>query len=490
MKHLKLVFIALLAIAVHAQTGTYIAGGRTIGGFWDASAATKTKMVKVVAIDPSGSCPDNNAWEWNPTTRRLFACGAGTWYKMADAAGLGGGVSSFATRTGAVVADGTDYASFYPMLSGSYSNPAWIATLAGSKLTGSVALSLLAQTSAITGQVIQWSGSAWVPASASATLQLKDSTGSVVGSPRAALKVSGGLGILPTLGDDGTNITISHAIDPTYVVINSGAQAGTALNCPGSGSAGVQTCNLNPALQTYSANMVVQFIPGTTNSTTQTININSLGARSILTFDGAALGASDLTAARQYAIWYDGTAFRLPKTVSGGGGTKQLWFTFGMNDTNGAKVSATSTNTATAITSSANEVGTVGVSLPVTGTPEARIHFTIPTTLSTISVTPDALLQGSNTGLGTFQVQVAAACVPAGGNRLTPTYSTFTSTTTSISANGLSPASPPTHVITPGGTCSARATVLVRFRRDKTGSGAGIDTAVDSVSLTGVLIEY
>ena len=84
MKHLKLVVIGLLAVALHAQTGTVVAGGRTIMGPWDASAAAKTKMVKGVASDPSGSCADNNTWEWNPTTRRLFACGAGTWYKMAD----------------------------------------------------------------------------------------------------------------------------------------------------------------------------------------------------------------------------------------------------------------------------------------------------------------------------------------------------------------------------------------------------------------------
>jgi hypothetical protein len=45
-------------------------------------------------------------------------------------------VSSVFTRTGAVVAAGTDYASFYPQLTGSYADPAWITSLAYSKLTG------------------------------------------------------------------------------------------------------------------------------------------------------------------------------------------------------------------------------------------------------------------------------------------------------------------------------------------------------------------
>ena len=165
MKHLKLV-TGLLALGLQAQNGTKIAGDRTITGLWDASGSPKTKFVKVVSTDPVGSCvSSDNAWEWNPTTRRLFACAAGTWYKMADAAGLGGGVSSFATRTGAVIADGTDYASFYPTFSGSYANPSWISSLAAAKLSGSgtLPLALLAQTAATVGEVLGWNGSGWVP---------------------------------------------------------------------------------------------------------------------------------------------------------------------------------------------------------------------------------------------------------------------------------------------------------------------------------------
>lgn len=52
-------------------------------------------------------------------------------------AGAGGGaVSSVFTRTGAISALGTDYSSFYPSFSGSYSDPSWITSLAYSKITG------------------------------------------------------------------------------------------------------------------------------------------------------------------------------------------------------------------------------------------------------------------------------------------------------------------------------------------------------------------
>jgi hypothetical protein len=48
-------------------------------------------------------------------------------------------VTSVFTRTGAVVAAAGDYSAFYASLSGSYTNPAWIASLAWSKITGAPA---------------------------------------------------------------------------------------------------------------------------------------------------------------------------------------------------------------------------------------------------------------------------------------------------------------------------------------------------------------
>jgi hypothetical protein len=50
--------------------------------------------------------------------------------------GGGGAVSSVFGRTGAVTAQAGDYNSFYPVLSGSYANPSWIASLPWTKITG------------------------------------------------------------------------------------------------------------------------------------------------------------------------------------------------------------------------------------------------------------------------------------------------------------------------------------------------------------------
>ena len=126
-----------------------------------------------------------------------------------------------------------------------------------------------------------------------------------------------GTGITTTLSDTGTKITIQNAIDSAIVLTRATAQSGTDLVCAGTGTASAQTCNLTTALTAYSTGMVIQYKPGTTNSTTQTLAINGLAALSILKHDGSALAAGDLTASRQYAIWHDGTAFRLPPTGTG-----------------------------------------------------------------------------------------------------------------------------------------------------------------------------
>lgn len=56
--------------------------------------------------------------------------------------GTGGAVSSVFGRTGAITAESSDYVAFYPELTGSYSNPSWITSLAYSKLTGAPNLSV------------------------------------------------------------------------------------------------------------------------------------------------------------------------------------------------------------------------------------------------------------------------------------------------------------------------------------------------------------
>lgn len=57
-----------------------------------------------------------------------------------------GGVTSFNGRTGGVTPVVGDYSAYYPSLSTAYSNPSWISSLAGSKITGYVANATSADT--------------------------------------------------------------------------------------------------------------------------------------------------------------------------------------------------------------------------------------------------------------------------------------------------------------------------------------------------------
>jgi hypothetical protein len=77
-------------------------------------------------------------------------------------------VSSVFGRVGAVVANSSDYSSFYPLLSGSYSNPSWITALDGSKITtGTVAAARLGSGSPSSINFLRGDG-AWTAITAAA----------------------------------------------------------------------------------------------------------------------------------------------------------------------------------------------------------------------------------------------------------------------------------------------------------------------------------
>lgn len=90
-----------------------------------------------------------------------------------------------------------------------------------------------------------------------------------------------------------------------------GVQSGSYLSCAdATGSTTTYTCAMSPTLTAYTTNMVVTFVPQATNSGAATLNIDGLGAKSILdNVTGAAVSASELVAAARYRLTYNGTAF-------------------------------------------------------------------------------------------------------------------------------------------------------------------------------------
>lgn len=77
------------------------------------------------------------------------------------------------------------------------------------------------------------------------------------------------------------------------------------------GTANAITLTLTPAITAYAAGQKFSFIAGGTNTTAVTINVNSVGAKSITKNGTTALAAGDIASGAVCVVVYDGTQFQL-----------------------------------------------------------------------------------------------------------------------------------------------------------------------------------
>lgn len=89
--------------------------------------------------------------------------------------------------------------------------------------------------------------------------------------------------------------------------------------CSSSDLTDAYTCTL-AGLAAYSANYCVIFSVVTANTNAATLNINSIGVKSILRYGGSALVTNDILSSAPVLICYDGTQFVLPPSASPGSG--------------------------------------------------------------------------------------------------------------------------------------------------------------------------
>jgi len=71
------------------------------------------------------------------------------------------------------------------------------------------------------------------------------------------------------------------------------------------------TASVSPSLSAYAVGQTFKFIAAATNTGAVTINISTLGAKSILKNGATALSAGELVSGSMYQIVYDGTQFQL-----------------------------------------------------------------------------------------------------------------------------------------------------------------------------------
>lgn len=104
-----------------------------------------------------------------------------------------------------------------------------------------------------------------------------------------------------------------------------GLQQQVATYASDTGTANVYAVTLSPAPASYAAGMVVVFKAGNASTGASTLNVNSLGAKTIKKNQGIDLGSGDIKSGQIVTAVYDGTNFQLVSPISTGSGS----FAFG-----------------------------------------------------------------------------------------------------------------------------------------------------------------
>lgn len=76
------------------------------------------------------------------------------------------------------------------------------------------------------------------------------------------------------------------------------------------GSANAYVVTLSPALLAYDSGTIVSYLANFSNTGAATVNVNGLGAKSIVNLNNAALVANDIVSGALVYLQYDGTSFR------------------------------------------------------------------------------------------------------------------------------------------------------------------------------------
>lgn len=146
--------------------------------------------------------------------------------------------------------------------------------------------------------------------------------GTAVGA-RSTANFIPGTGIVNLIADTGTAINIQQSVDTAVMLSKVTHQAGTPLLCASASASGTTyACALAPTLTTYTTGMVLHWkIDATSTTTSPTLNVDSLGAKTVVDFQGNALTTGALVSGAAYPVWYDGTHMRCMTCGLGGGGS-------------------------------------------------------------------------------------------------------------------------------------------------------------------------
>lgn len=132
------------------------------------------------------------------------------------------------------------------------------------------------------------------------------------GSALAANDIADGMVAL--VAYDGTNFQLEDTNITNYLTVIQ-AQSGSVNYAASTTAANTYTATLAPAPTAYTTGMPVRILFTNANTGAATINLNSLGAKSIVTSAGAALAAGQIAAGMMVTLVYDGTNFQITNPI-------------------------------------------------------------------------------------------------------------------------------------------------------------------------------
>jgi len=115
----------------------------------------------------------------------------------------------------------------------------------------------------------------------------------------------------------------SYVIGQSQLINGDRVLVGTLNVCSDAGSTDAYACNLVPAITTYITGSAYTFKANTANTGAATLNLNSLGAKTIVKVVGGittTLADNDIRAGQFVNVIYDGTNMQMQSTLGSGGG--------------------------------------------------------------------------------------------------------------------------------------------------------------------------
>ncbi len=216
----------------------------------------------------------------------------------------------------------------------------------------------------------------------------------------------------------------------------------------GGGTANVQTVTYTPATTVYTTGQVVSWKPGTANTSATTVNVDTLGAKSVVKINAAALVANDLLATTIAYAYYDGTNMVLLNPQTGLGCTGQPALTSDVTSSAGSCTTTVANVAGTAAaTIKIRSFGTTfGDTTGSTLSSGSVVYLTVPYACTiaawNISVdagtgTVDIWKIATGTAVPTVSNTITASALPAISTGTSIHSTTLTGWTTSVAANDI-----------------------------------------------------